>query len=87
MDWLHIAGRDIGITPYAARRMVTRGIAMEDVRTVLARPTSLTPSRDSPARLVCRRSVRGRRLDVVIEVVSGESRWHVVTTWEEGQDG
>ncbi len=87
MERLHIAGRTIGITSYAARRMAIRGITRDDIRRVMADPTSVAPSRDSSFRLVYSRSVDGRRLSVVIEGVPGESSWVVVTTWRRGQDG
>lgn len=87
MEWLYIAGRTIGIPPYAARRMTTRGIATDEAGAVIADPTTVKPSRHSSFRLVFRRSVQGRRLAVVVEGFPGESRWVVVTAWEEGQDG
>ena len=87
MEWLYVAGRTVGITSYAARRMAMRAISKAEIKSVLADPTSLAPSRNSPVRFVCRRTVRGRRLVAVIEGVPGESRWVVVTAWEEGQDG
>lgn len=87
MEWLHIAGRAFCLTPYAARRMAMRGISTAEIEAVVADPTSRALSRDSLNRLVCRRTVRGRRLVVVTEGFPGESWWVVVTTWEEGQDG
>ncbi len=88
MEWLHVAGRTVGMPSYAARRMAMRGISKTEIKSVLADPTRLAPSRDSPVRFVLRRTVRGRRLVAVIEgVQGGESRWVVVTAWEEGQDG
>ncbi len=87
MQWLDIASRTVGITSYAARRAALRGISKAEVESVLANPTSLAPSRDAPDRLVCKRTVRGRRLVVVIEGVPNDSWWVVVTTWEERHDG
>jgi len=87
MEWLHVAGRTVGIPSYAARRMAIRQIAADEARAVIAAPTTLEPSRHSSFRLVFRRSIRGRRLAVVIEGFPREARWVVVTAWEERQDG
>jgi hypothetical protein len=87
MEWLYIAGRRIGIPSYAERRMTTRNISTDEARAVIADPTTVKPSRHSSFRLVFRRSVRGRRIAVVVEGFPGKSHWVVVTAWEEGQDG
>ncbi len=87
MEWLHVAGRTIGVPSYATRRMSLRKIALDEATAVITNPTTIEPSRHPSIRLVLRRSVRGRRLAVVVEGFPGESRWVVVTTWEEGQDG
>ena len=60
---------------------------VDEVRAVLAAPTTVAPSRDSSFRIVCKRAVQGRRLTVVIEEISGKSHWVVVTTWEAEQYG
>jgi hypothetical protein len=67
--------------------MAIRKIATDEVRAVIAAPATVRPSRHSTYRLVFRRTVRGRRIAVVVEGFPGESRWVVVTAWEEGQHG
>jgi len=88
VERLEIAGRTYLLTAYALRRMALRGISLAEVRAVLGRPTALQSSRHDRRRLVLSRTVRGRRLFVVIEVrTETEANWEVVTAWEREQDG
>lgn len=81
---LHVAGREYGITEYAARRMAMRTISRRELRAVLARPSAVSPSRRDPSRMRWHRTVGGRRLVVVVEVYAELGPWEVVTAWEEG---
>ena len=83
MECIHVAGRKFVITAYAARRLARRDISIAELRAVLGAPTSLARSARDPHRLVCRRTVDGRPLAVVIEEIPGIEQWDVVTAWEQ----
>ncbi len=86
MEHFDAAGRKYVVTFYAARRMALREITVADLKEVLGHLMSIDPSSRDPNRLVCRRTVGGRRLNIVIEGIRGQELWEVVTAWVRGQD-